>query len=105
MANPLRGRDLDDYIQTHRTGGQAAHGPSIRTTDSVERAKVEQEALMTLVLAVLICWLPFATVFTLVAGAGRWMTAHRGWGGAAGAPAVVFSAAVLAAWVVILFVV
>jgi hypothetical protein len=122
MSTDRHGRtnrpDIPEYIRAHRGSspsirpeaagetayGESGYGRTVRTTDSVLRAKVEHEALMTAVLAVLICWIPYATIFTLVAGAGRWMTASRGWGGNAGAGATVFSALIIVAWTVFLLV-
>lgn len=109
--------DIDDYIsrhqqQPHQQPPQQQHAQNfpqpgqplggVRVVDSTRRAKLEHEAMMTAVLAVLICWLPFATIFTLVAGAGRWSESRRSFGGNNGAFATVFSAVVLVGWLVLI---
>lgn len=83
----------------HReTGGLGG----LHTVDSTARARLEREAFNTGLLAVLISWMPFATIFTLVAGATRWAEARRAYGAHSGAFATIYSAVAILVWLVLL---
>jgi len=83
-----------------QTGSQ--YGAAVRTTDSVARAEVEHEAMMTGVLAVLLSVIPFATIISAVAGASRWHVAHKSWGGNAGRFATLWSLASIIIWTIVI---